>query len=528
MKKLATIIILSLGMNCVFALNTPLTENLQPNKSIPANDPMPLVIGWGYDTNLKMSAYDTPINNWQSLPIIYRDLQSQIRFNNVVDLESLAEDLNVDISLSSGWGRFSTDASAGYLRHISETDYTDSFTYSEKFFATGILDTSLLEPGIQSFTPAAQKICQSDPTCRAGIAPFTDRYGDAVIKALPLGALLDVNIQIKFNNRKHKEVFNESISGGIGSLFHASEQIRHAVEKSGAKGSLELSARQIGGDPSELATIFKQAPGGSYYITTCNLDSLDSCENVIGGILDYAKGKFAEQIKFKDGKPQGILSVVGKLEPMPYSVLFNLTKPEAPGREIIEARIELAKLHDNVTSKKNFVDHILSSATIAPLLTESAKNALQKTQYILAGNLDSFQSYSAMSCYLPGEWNRCPAIAQSIKQDQQPVDEELIQYFKRSYICTWDNEYQILLGEEQPGNHKIASFRQDLVTNTVLSETWKFSEDKQTMMVDAIDIQHLHIWGTFSKISGGCYRGQLHYSDGTVFDTDLCPISNPF
>jgi hypothetical protein len=172
--------------------------------------------------------------------VSYGDKQNIISLAQAVSRDELSKTLNVDVSLSGGWGMFSASASANYLHHTANTQYTENFTFEERYYALGLLDISQLPSGLQGLSPAA-----SD-TYTTNFSDFTNRFGDSYIKQLPFGAFLLVNVQLKFDTSTDKQQFDGALSGGFGSIFNATATIQQVVDETHVNGSLEISAYQLG------------------------------------------------------------------------------------------------------------------------------------------------------------------------------------------------------------------------------------------------------------------------------------------
>lgn len=403
--------ILCLSLNCALANSIPQPQSTNQVAKNETNDDLSLILGWGYDSALKQRAGATPLKNLDSFKIKTQDKQTEIYFSDRIDLEKIAVDLNLDLSAAGGWKDFSGGTAAEYLLHVANTEYTENFTYSEKYRFPATLDIATMPPGMKAFTPTAKFLCNNDPTCKDGIEDFTKIYGDSLITDIPLGGLLLVNFQIKFNSAYLKQQFDYAIQGKMIGFFDATESLKLAIAQSKAQGSLEFSAYQLGGDPRELAGIFQKAPGGNYYITTCSLDKLDDCKGIINGVIGYAQGSFAKQ--FEQSTPEN-LAVVGKLiNALPYTTLFHIAQPATPGQEIDQAQSELMNLYHDQLTKQAFVNHILQIKPIVTQLLPTIKDTLLATKVALDNNVNLIQAH-AMECYTPGKWKTCPATVANI------------------------------------------------------------------------------------------------------------------
>ena len=171
-------------------------------------DTLALKLGDGYVSYDKKSAGQTPFA-LSELSTTYSNLQENISLSKVNSRDDLAKTLNVDVSASGGWGSFSASAAANYMHHTKDTAYSENFTYLSRVYANATLDMSQLPYGEAALTPAGKS------TYDAGIAAFTNRYGDGYIQQLPEGALLLVNMQLHFKSARDKsqEIYSKVVYG---------------------------------------------------------------------------------------------------------------------------------------------------------------------------------------------------------------------------------------------------------------------------------------------------------------------------
>ena len=315
-----------------------------------------LRLGDGYMSYDNMSRGNSALD-LPKTTVSYGDKQASIYLDQAVSRDNLSKTLNVDISVNGGWGLFSSSASANYLHHTSNTQYSENFTYEERYYATGLLDISKLSSGTQALSAVAADVYNSNFT------EFTNRFGDSYIKQLPFGAVLLVNVQLQFATTLDKQTFNAKLGASLGSLLNATATVKKIVDESHIKGQLEISAYQLGGTPEELPHIFNKDAKGQYYFTQCQLSDLNSCANTIGGVIDYARNNFSQQIKdaTKLGEPpQGNLAIVGQPVLGKYAIDFGLEQVPPLPQQTMEARYQLAMLYNKTIHDKNVVSHLLT------------------------------------------------------------------------------------------------------------------------------------------------------------------------
>lgn len=356
---------------------------------------------------------------------IYTNMQNKINFTQTINREDLAKDLNVNISVSGGWGLFSGGASAAFFRHIENTQFSENFTFSESYHTLAILDISALPASPEALSSPASNLYKKE-----GIYGFSSRYGDSFIKEIPLGAYLIVNLRVNFATALDKEKFDGELKAGFGSIFNASSTLQSTIARSHSRGTIEISAFQLGGDPTELPKIFSEKTSGGYYITTCSLDALRDCQGAIDGIIRYAQTDFNQQIKAKNShaRPEGNLVVVGEPLVESYANKFRLNNLPPLDAKTLMNRLEIAEMYHKLKPKKDFFDHMRMSPIVG-YLTPKAHDDLNKLFYHLDWNWSLFEQFSAVQCFLPGSEKRCKEIIDNIKTYSKPIDDVIVNHF---------------------------------------------------------------------------------------------------
>lgn len=507
MKKiLISFYLLTSISNATFAeTNTP-PKNIKKFTSAPI-----LRLGDGYLNYDHIGVGESALR-LDNTSVNYENMQNAINLSQTIDHEELAKNLNVDASASGGWGLFSGSASAGFMRHTENNQFRENFTFSERYFTNAVLDISNLPASTDALTPAAAGLYN-----KYGISEFTNRYGDKFIKELPMGAFLIVNLQLSFSTSADKEKFDGSLSGGFGSIFNASATIQRAVSSVRARGTVEVSAYQLGGDPSELPGIFAQKASGGYYITTCSLDNLQDCQGAIDGIINYAQTNFNRQIKpvGVGQKPTGNLVVVGEPELESYAGKFRIFPSPPLDPSVLEQRFELATLYRTLKTEEIFFDHFLKSAA-SGYFTVGANKLLKDIQFKINWNLSLFDQFNAYQCYMPGEESYCKELLNNIKQYSKPVDPKVVDYYLNTgfYEAQADMTYiPVGLPEE---NFVVANNNGNWVNGIM---TFKLTEDKSMLETRADYVTDYHYTSTGNLVRQDIdknYSGMLNFHNITL------------
>lgn len=435
-------------------------------------------LGDGYFTYNHMAAGETALN-LNEIKVIYGNMQSTIFLTQTIDHNELAKILNIDISANGGWGLFSSSASASYLNHTEDNQFTENFSFMERYYVNTLLDISSLPANISALTTNA-----ADLYTKAGIKSFTDRFGDTFITELPLGAMLITNVQLNFATALDKQKFDATIGGKVSSIFSAALSIENAITKSKVKGFVEISAYQIGGNPEELPKIFTKKADQGYYLTTCSLENLSDCRNVINGIIEYAQVHLRNQINpasvFGE-KPQGNLVVVGEPFLTTYTSKFNLSPAPKINSVILKNRLELATIYKNTKINKIFFDHYVASPVSAYFSMDAFK-LIKQIQDDLDWNLSLANQFGAL-CYVSGDENNCGNALDAIKTNSKNIDPQVIDFYRNhGFNQIALNCNYIPVGTPTDKNPIYANFCFDQWIKGLF--VFKLSDDKKTLQMN--------------------------------------------
>lgn len=452
----AMIYILSLGITSVtFAQNSTLQQLDSYSKRLATRmiSSLTLRLGDGFSTNNHLSIGETALN-LKDTKITYSGMQSTIFLTQTIEKSELAKIFNIDLTANGGWGLFSASASAAYLRHIEDNQFTENFAFMERYYVHSLLDISSIPANLDSLTDNAR-----DLYTHQGIKNFTIRYGDSFIVDLPIGAVLVANIQLNFVTALDKQKFDATINGKFGSIFSAGANLQAAINKAKVKGTVEVSAFQIGGTPENLPNVFTKKPNADYYITTCSLENLKDCRDAINGIIEYAQVDFRKQIAAQKigAKPEGNLVPVGEPYLMTYSSKFNLLPAPKLDSSVLKHRLALAELFNELRHHKTFFDHYLTSP-VAAYFTVAADKLLHSIQADLEWNLSLVNQFGPL-CYVSGEEEKCNEVIANLKENFKPIDPNVIEfYLSHGFNQVYPNCNYIPVGTPDDENPPYANF----------------------------------------------------------------------
>lgn len=215
---------------------------------------------------------------------------SEIGLSTSMGFSELEQKLKVKVSAKGSFEMLSSSAESDFLRSIQEKSYSLSFNFVQKLREFVTWDIDGME--INSLTESGREIYEKYHEL------FGIKCGDYFLSSFERGAILVVSLNLEFSSNERKEDFKANMKGNYGDLFSASGDIENVAKKMNLKGKVSLQALQIGGNPSELGKIFGKDKTGKHYIVNCDLQNMKNCQDASGGILDYSRDNFSQQIKF--------------------------------------------------------------------------------------------------------------------------------------------------------------------------------------------------------------------------------------
>ncbi|MEQ9115651.1 MAG: hypothetical protein RLN62_02535 [Rickettsiales bacterium] len=342
-----------------------------------------------------------------------------IEFSNSQTFVKIQEELNIDVSEKDSFGPFSSSESAQYAQTVQDDFYSQSFYYYEKIF----LPTQVFNiPGYgnELLSPLGAGMHN------ASVETFRLECGDQLITQIQQGISFYASLQIQFASLYYKQTFSEHAGASFGSIVDVSSSVKEMVSDYGLEGSVQLTAFQQGGDPSQLAKTFNKDPSGGYYITSCSLKDLDACQGVVNGILSYAQNNIPGQSQ----SPSPLNYQMIDLGDLGITTGNTTVTPEVEA-----ARVLLGGVYLIQSVQKAQADHIISSpyAQYIPIL-DQVKTIDSNLDY----NLDIMQDDKTgiAACYTSPP--TCPTTAATIMSELKSIDTNTLAIFtnQSSYEVT--------------------------------------------------------------------------------------------
>lgn len=409
----------------------------EKNKSFsPENN---VKLGAAYFSPSSLPMYGTCI---KPMPKVVDKLNKITQFEETIDSSSIAKTLNLSLEAKAGWGKFSSGAALKYLDRIQGDSYSIGAHYQSVISGEVTIDNTEFD-GVAALTDGAARTYNADPE------KFLERCGDSFIASIPMGAILDVSILIRFNSELQKEHFNTAFSGKIGGIFKGSAELKKEIEKNHYSGSIEVIAYQAGGSPQYLDNIFGSDSQNAFL--HCDFSNLDACTKAMDNIIEYAQAKgpwvengFAKQVNVVDGQ-----LVADSLYPLNlegaeivrYEKAFHLDMPKAVSSpEIIQARETIEDLYDKNISRQGFISALLKSNAFK-YLGLAIKNDIKLQARSIQKNMEAFRSRKVMSCYFPSEQDNCPEVLESLKTSLIPVSTQKFDLLEGAYFFNIDSRW---------------------------------------------------------------------------------------
>jgi hypothetical protein len=356
--------------------------------------------------------------------------KSTINLGNAVSFYDFQSSLNVDVSMSFSIDMFSLTFAAEYARYTQVQRYSQSFYYIESV----TLPTAIIQPagyGTDALNAAGKAAYAKGPQ------NFRDVCGNRLVQQVHLGATLAAALKINLASYYDSVTFKANIGISWGSIASATAKIAQMVSQYDLSGSFEISAFQLGGDPTQLAKLFNSTRGEPYFVSSCSLSNLNACNGIVDSILNYAANAFPSQIDFKNGTVLGHANATGWTM-MDVSEFGLNAGVSVLTSDIIAARTALGDLYKAQQANSTFVKHLLATPFVNSMTADTVRN-LRVANTALDANLALLSNTTVdgpLGCYM--EPVNCPAIKQNLLAKVTPVDTGFLDQMNRGFIVSSD------------------------------------------------------------------------------------------
>ncbi len=354
----------------------------------------------------------------------------------------------------------------------------------------------------------------------AGAAQFRQACGDYYVGQIHYGAYLYIVFQLHFTSAIDKQRFDAQFSVSYGDFASLEAKMSDWKNTEHLQGNIHIMAYQIGGDPSQLGTIFKsKQPWQPSSITQCSFNNMSACSQVMNGILTYISTTFSKQFSTMDA-PNGIpmLAVPMGIEQQSYSNLNPKYKTQTRLTSAIRnARNSLGKMLEMTYDHLNRAKYVQQLITDEPFVYDNYKNTLKNYLKLLNNNVRLLQN-SGKSFF--NKLDTCLQIEKTTLVNLEPDDVRTLNVPEKMTITETNNlgkQMQLLFVLNN--NAFLASKLQTFYGIQILPKQSNTKYDLMVQLNQSTIIMLLNDHDTGKEVAE--YQGQLmsanHYKGSITF-----------
>jgi hypothetical protein len=225
---------------------------------------------------------------YKTVTVLKSGQSSLLHFNEAIDYNKMLQTFNLDVDIKGGYGLFSTNDMFQYMKTIQDDSLSLSINYYQKVSDNVVMTFSYDPKNI--LTDVGKNIYQD------GKNPmFRLLCGDYLITSYEEGAVLILSMKILFSSKEEKKNFQTKIGVSVGGFINASASINKAAEEMKLSGRIEISAYQMGGDPTQLSKLLASS------VIDCDIKDIKSCQDTAKSLINYVSNIFPTQFS-KDEK----------------------------------------------------------------------------------------------------------------------------------------------------------------------------------------------------------------------------------
>lgn len=224
--------------------------------------------------------------------------------------------------------------------------------------------------------------------------------GSGYVAAQDYGSMLVLRFSLHLENKTLEQELKTSGSGKF-SIGRLRADLNVKVRKSTSRGSLSVSAIQIGGKPSELGKILKSDDSEVGLIQSffmCDVSRVDDCLKGLSSVEDYIAKVFPAQIADKTNGGSSLLASY------PFKYQKNIGPEFNPGVDkfVVDSRSRLSDLYDAELSDAQI---IAAHGGSAPEMVALAAKMSQ--------NIEGVRDAMAL-CYIASSYQQCAKRAEEL------------------------------------------------------------------------------------------------------------------
>jgi hypothetical protein len=338
----------------------------------------------------------------------------------------IMDDLGIDFSINGAY-KFLKLGHIKYISSIKDTQHTISYLFYYKHaFSTKVMEYNNVI-GEDILNDEGKSLYKKQPE------KFIEKCGDSVVTKIQESAVFIANVKIMFKSQESKKDFTTKIN-----LIDDSSimSVMSGITGTQTLASIELSAFQAGGSPSELSKILSFDQEKHYHIISCSPKNVESCRNAVDGILQYLQ-EFSKQIATNDFG--GLVTRVDteKLDNFLPNIIPNVIYEDTK-----KSREDLNKKYDDLCNYRDTLEKVIDSDNIKNHIHRDDYKKLEAISKKIKTIIQKLEDEAgAIVCFrYPKD---CDKITKEFDSEIQTLDYKYIDHFTKvvnfsANLNTWN------------------------------------------------------------------------------------------
>lgn len=237
------------------------------------------LVGQGYDSVTRTAKVNACLEPRDGKWVETGGSSSTVDMSLQSDRTKLAESLGIDVEVK---GSFAS-AAASFYRATASDDLSIAYTYGS---ATSFKDLSMT---------TGYRVASDYASITSPVAWY-QKCGDSVVSKVSRGTSLFTAFKLRFSSSDDKKTFESKFN--VKSFVSASAALKAAQSVAKTNVSVEVSAVQVGGVPTELGKVLEGASA-----STCSMADPNACVGYLTSVERYATKEYPAQFRDASGKP---------------------------------------------------------------------------------------------------------------------------------------------------------------------------------------------------------------------------------
>lgn len=217
----------------------------------------------------------------------YGNTESEVQFSVDLGYKQLLNMVNGNLDTSVKLPAVSVDAGGVYASKNAADAYTGTYTI---YINLKPKKRILVPESNQGFLPtaAAVELAKAYPGNRL------EELGDEFVMGVEYGSYLIVNMKVEYRSAEDKRKIGGYLSVDVSGLVSVAGDLSIIDEDVKRSVKISVSAKQLGGNPLELADVI---PDG---LMQCSLNNPDECFSLFSETVQYLKYNYINQFETLD------------------------------------------------------------------------------------------------------------------------------------------------------------------------------------------------------------------------------------